>query len=58
MNGHSKESIFAQPTRTEINKNNNKKDDEFTCLEMLFCCWLCQDFNCWDDCGDLCDDDD
>jgi hypothetical protein len=55
MNGQSKEAIqWNQPANT----NNNKDDDEFTCLEMLCCVpCCCPYFNCWDDCGDLCDDD-
>jgi hypothetical protein len=53
MNGQPKEAIYNQPTKT-----NNNKDDEYSCLEMLFCVpCFCPYFNCWDDCGNLCDDD-
>jgi hypothetical protein len=60
MNGQPKEAIqWNQSIIPTQDKTNNKNNDEFTCLEILFCCWLCQDFNCWDDCCDgLCDDDD
>jgi hypothetical protein len=57
MNGHSKESIFAQPTKTEITINTTS--EKYNCLEVLCCVpCCCPYFNCWDDCGDLCDDDD